>query len=138
MIKLTLRCPFCQSGSHHCTLFAARPTTQPEKNTARTRLPQQLTVRRKPRTHTTATYHLRYRKKKKKTPPQKHKMVKPYKRFQSQCRVKKKKKKAYRCSKLNTYRLIGFLEQSTLIFVVLFCRPTVTLHQGQGDRNEPG
>ena len=61
----------------------------------------------------------------------KNEMVKPYQRLQSQGYVKM----AYRCSKLNAYFLLSCREHATLICFCL-CRPTVTLHQGQGPRSE--
>ena len=64
----------------------------------------------------------------------KNKLVKPYKRFQSQYHVKKKK--AYRCSQVNAYCLLSFREYTTLIFVVDFVDPQVTLHEGQGHRHD--
>ena len=57
-------------------------------------------------------------------------VLKPYERFQSQGHVKM----AYRCSKFNAYCLLSCRDNSTLIFCL--CQPTVTLHQGQGHRNE--
>ena len=41
---------------------------------------------------------------------------------------------AYRCSKCNACCLLSCRDTSKLIFCL--CRPTVTLHQGQGHRNE--
>ena len=58
------------------------------------------------------------------------KMVKPYKRFQSQGHVDM----AYRCSNLNASFLFCYRDNSTQ--TICLCRPTVTLHQGQGHRGE--
>ena len=50
----------------------------------------------------------------------------------SMSRKKERKKKAYRCSKFNAYCLLSCRDNSQQ----RLCRPTVTLHQGQGHRNE--
>ena len=48
----------------------------------------------------------------------------------------KKRKKAYRCSKFNAGCLLFCRHNLTLNFCL--CRSTMTLHQGQGNRNEHG
>ena len=68
-------------------------------------------------------------KEKNQTERRRKKMVKPYKRLQSHGHVKKGLPlQQVACC------LLSCREHSTLNFCL--CRPTVTLHQGQGHRNE--
>ena len=69
-----------------------------------------------------------------------NKTVKPYQCFQSQGHVKKRKKEKKRLTvvaKFNAYYMLSFCRDNSTLNVFL-CRPIVTLHQGQGDRNEYG
>ena len=62
------------------------------------------------------------------------KLVKPYKRLQSEVHVKTFLKRPTVVAILMLICLLSCPDNSTLILVL--CRSSVTLHQGQGHRNE--